>query len=288
MDDRAQAWIAHAAGARSVSSVRSLTHGISSSMMLVDVDGRLLVNRSYEGSIRSERRIHNEVRALAAARRALGTMVPELVAFDATGADAGTPSLVMTALPGQPVMFDLDVVQMAETLERLHAAPVPELLEVATPWFDAARLAVPEWTEDAAAWEQLMTMLERPAPTGTSVFLHRDLHHGNLLWSEGILSGVVDWATACTGPRGFDLAHTRSNLALVNGVDAADAFLSAYSARVVADAHDPWFDAAALVGHVQEAFVGHLAFNAFGARLDDAQLARRADDFARAIVARAE
>jgi Ser/Thr protein kinase RdoA (MazF antagonist) len=53
------------------------------------------------------------------------------------------------------------------------------------------------------------------------VFLHRDYHPGNLLWNDGSLSGIVDWAFSCRGPRGVDVAHTRWNLALVDIVAAA-------------------------------------------------------------------
>ena len=99
------------------------------------------------------------------------------------------------------------------------------------------------------------------------MFLHHDFHHGNVLWSEGRISGVIDWPSASTGPRSIDIAHTRANLALVNGVDVADRFLAAYTERVPGYVHDTWHDTAALVGMVQEGFAGHLAFSAFGAEL---------------------
>jgi Ser/Thr protein kinase RdoA (MazF antagonist) len=113
--------------------------------------------------------------------------------------------------------------------------------------------------------------------------LHRDFHHGNVLWAEGRISGVVDWPCACIGPRGMDVAHTRANLALVNGLEMADRFLAAYAGRVPGYHQNTWWDAAALVGHAHEDFVGVLALNAFGAELDAELLAQRADTFVAAL-----
>ena len=266
-------------------SVRSLTYGITSSLDLIEADGRLLVLRCYdrmESPDAGEHQVENEVRALAAARRVLGSLVPDLVAAEPSGADAGCPSLLMTYLPGRPVIVEVDPVQLAETIARLHAGPVPTDLQVARHWFDVDRLAVPSWTEQPESWKTLITMLNDPAPPAASVFLHRDFHHGNVLWSEGRISGVVDWPFACTGPRGIDIAHTRANLALVNGVAVADRFLSAYTARMPGYHQESWWDAAALVGLAQD-FAGVLAFNAFGAGLGGELLAARADSFAQAL-----
>jgi hypothetical protein len=82
--------------------------------------------------------------------------------------------------------------------------------------------------------------------------------------------------------RDVDLAHTRANLALVNGVGVADRFLAAYVARVPGHQQHAWWDAAALIGIAQE-FAGVLALNAFGATLDAERLAASADRFARAL-----
>jgi aminoglycoside phosphotransferase (APT) family kinase protein len=286
VDGRARRWVEAATSARSVRSVRSLTYGISSSLELLEVDGRALVLRCYDRPERiadAEHDVANEGRALAAARGVLGSLVPELVAADAAGADAGCPSLLMTYLPGAPVLFDLDTEPMADVMTELHASPVPADLEPAQHWFHEDRLAVPSWTRRPDAWTNLISILRRPVPIGEAVFLHRDLHHGNLLWSEGRISGVVDWPCACAGPRGVDVAHTRSNLALVNGVDVADRFLASYASRVAGYEQDPWWDAAALIGHVQEDFAGLLAFSSFGAGVTLEHLAANAERFVESL-----
>ena len=62
----------------------------------------------------------------------------------------------------------------------------------------------------------------------------------------------------------MDLAHTRCNLALVDGVEAAERFLLEYVRANPSYRHDPWWDAAELLTWVDD-FSGVLAFNAFGA-----------------------
>ena len=80
-------------------------------------------------------------------------------------------------------------------------------------------------------------------PPGPSRFIHRDFHGGNVMWAEGEVSGVVDWATACTGPPGIDLARMRLNLAGDLGADAADRFVRAYVEAGGADRYrDPYWD----------------------------------------------
>ncbi len=115
------------------------------------------------------------------------------------------------------------------------------------------------------------------------MFIHRDFHPGNLLWRDGVLSGIVDWAFGCWGPQGAEVAHTRANLALVDGCAAADEFLAEYVRANPSYTHDPWWDAAELLTWDDD-FTGVMAFNAFGAGLDVGLLRGRADDFARSVV----
>ncbi len=60
-------------------------------------------------------------------------------------------------------------------------------------------------------------------------FIHRDFHPGNLLWSRRRLTGIVDWAAACRGPIGCDIAHCRANLRDLADPVTADRFVSIYS-----------------------------------------------------------
>jgi aminoglycoside phosphotransferase (APT) family kinase protein len=53
------------------------------------------------------------------------------------------------------------------------------------------------------------------------VLVHGDYQHFNVLWSQGRLTGVVDWPNAGTGNRGSDVGHCRLNLAVLFGPSAA-------------------------------------------------------------------
>ena len=125
--------------------------------------------------------------------------------------------------------------------------------------------------------------MQDSAPESPLVFMHRDFHPGNLLWDGEDLAGIVDWAVARLGPPGADLAHTRANLALVDGPEAADGFLDAYLALVRSYEHHLWWDAAELYTW-EEDFSGILAFNAFGANLHVDLLHERADAYARSLL----
>ena len=286
MDAQARAWIASVMNAREVRTVRSLSFGIASTVEVIEVGGRDLVLRTYDpGGLLEERPdvVTNEVTALAAACTALGALVPQVVGFDPSGDSAGTPSLLMTYLAGLPVVRNVDGERLAAPIARLHASRLPRDLGPVHHWIEPARATIPEWAREPSAWAALAERLRSPQPAAPSVFVHHDYHPGNVLWTGAEITGIVDWAVSGIGPRGMDIAHTRANLAFVDGVAAADAFLAAYVARVPGYRHDAWWDTADLFGFTD--FTGVLAFNAFGAGLDLDTLHRRADSYAVSLAA---
>jgi aminoglycoside phosphotransferase (APT) family kinase protein len=285
MDAQVRAWVASVTGAGDIRAIRSLSHGVASNVELVAVHGRELVLRTYGAHSLIQampNAVANEVAALTAAGDVLAPLVPQVVDFDPSGASAGSPALIMTLRPGAPVVRDVDVMRLAAPLAQLHGSVLPRGLGPVWRWRDPARAKVPEWTRAPAAWESLADLVRSPSPAAPSVFLHRDYHPGNVLWTGGEITGVVDWATAGIGPRGMDVAHTRANLALIDGVVAADAYLAAYVACVPGYRHVPWWDAADLCGFTD--FSAVLAFNAFGADLDLDTLHARADAYAASLV----
>ena len=78
--------------------------------------------------------------------------------------------------------------------------------------------------------------------------MHRDFHPGNVLWSRGRLTGIVDWANACHGPAGCDIAHCRWNLIELSGFEAADRFQAAYE-RMTGHAFDPFWELGSVLEH---------------------------------------
>jgi len=154
-----------------------------------------------------------------------------------------------------------------------------------TPWFDVEGLAIPSWAEDLGAWHALHDRVRAGAPKTREGFVHRDYHPGNVLWEGGTVSGVVDWVNACIGPLEVDVAHCRPNLAVTHGIEAADAFDSAYRRRTGTPPADPYWDAAALAGS-SDGFEGMLAFRAFGLALTEELITARLNAFARAAARR--
>lgn len=74
------------------------------------------------------------------------------------------------------------------------------------------------------------------------MFIHRDYHPGNVLWSHHQISGIVDWPSACRGPAEADVGHCRANLIGHFGQKAADRFLAIWkTVSGTADYH-PYFD----------------------------------------------
>jgi aminoglycoside phosphotransferase (APT) family kinase protein len=286
-DERAHRWAAEALNASSVREVGSLTFGVTSDVRLLDADGEPVVLRRYTSGPVEEgsRLIEAELVALTEAAAVFGELVPKPLVSDASGLRAGRPALLMSYLPGSALIHELDLRRSADALTNLHRSTVPTTLPPAHEWLDYEQLTAPAWTESRAAWQALAELLRGPAPTATAVFLHADYHPGNLLWQDGKLTGIVDWPFASRGPAAIDVAHMRTNLALIEGPDQADAFLRAYSELNPTYVHDPWWDARDLCSFGDD-FGGVLAFNAFGARFTSLQLQKRADAYAIALAER--
>jgi aminoglycoside phosphotransferase (APT) family kinase protein len=75
---------------------------------------------------------------------------------------------------------------------------------------------------DAARQAAATPLVDEP------VLVHGDYQHFNVLWSNGRLTGVVDWPNAATGNRGSDVGHCRLNLAVLFDAATADAYLETY------------------------------------------------------------
>jgi len=256
----ARAWVADVIGdGARVRRCRSMPGATSSAVTALDVEterGSLLrlVLRQYvdEAVLASEPRAVEREAAVLAAVAYQAVPVPRLVGTDPTGAGCGVPALLMTRLPGSPkqrprghVARFLD--DLAAPLVDIHAARCP-----AEPTFPAYRpyhpasssgpLGPPAWTSHHDAWTRAIAVHAAPMPSHASVLIHRDYHPGNVLWSRGAITGVVDWAWGCRGPAAVDVAHCRTNLVLSLGADAADRFLGAWQRAAGVHEYDPSWD----------------------------------------------
>ncbi|GAB3020643.1 hypothetical protein GCM10011376_23110 [Nocardioides flavus (ex Wang et al. 2016)] len=173
-----------------------------------------------------------------------GTPVPAptTLALDAEGAVAGVAAHLMTRLPGAP-MTDVDggsVRAMADLLSTVHAQWPAEPFRTYQSWAWPEKWVVPAWTRHPRAWERAFDVLAAPAPAYAPTFLHRDFGHRNLLWSDGAISGIVDWVETSTGPAWLDAAHAASNLAVMCATALGEDLLEAYAPLAPEPPHPYW------------------------------------------------
>jgi len=247
----ARAWVASAAR-EPVVSVQRLAGASSTAVhRLVTTSGASLVVRRYlwPGFLADEpiapRREANAL-AFACSR---GLPVPELAAVDLDGSEIGdgVPTLLMTYLPGWPVAAP-DPMALAELLAAIHATDATGLGHDYFRWFADIELSPPRKATNARLWSRAFDVWSAEMSDFKPVLIHRDFHPGNVLWRRGRASGVVDWANACRGPIGCDVAHCRNDLIRTTGFDAADAFETAYRELTGFDL-DPYWEIASVIDH---------------------------------------
>lgn len=241
MTPEARRWLERATGAAVLRS-RPLSGGIAAAVEAVDVrdgSGRLsrLVLKVYLPDPTEPDQPAREARSLRIARRG-GLPVPGVVALDAGGAETGEPALLLTRLPGRHRLRPRGdwrpfVTTLLQLLCRVH--------EVA-----AAGEGLPAYEPYLAA--RVRELAGEAPPGGPRVFMHRDFHQANVLWSRGRVTGIVDWVHGCVGPAWADLAHLRWNLFDLVGDEAAD-FAVAEFARLRPELppYQPYWDVATAV-----------------------------------------
>lgn len=183
-------------------------------------------------------RVEREVNALEAlCRREIPA--PRLLAYDATGSDAGVACLVMTRMRGsvvlQPSTPTIWAGRLAELQAEIHRLP-PTLAARTPGWFEMADLAAEyDWISDTGLRRAAVAAARE---TGLEdAFVHGDYQQFNVLWRRGEVSGVLDWTMTGIGASGIDVGHTRLNLAALYSSELANFYLRAYerAAETVVD-----------------------------------------------------
>ena len=258
---QALAWAAARLGGPVVSA-RALRGGMSSAVHLLTVaDGagrrRRAVLRRYvrpELNAAEPDIAEREARALRAAGAA-DVPTPALLAVDPAGTEAGVPAVLMSRLPGRVDWWPSDtgrwVCRLAGVLPAIHGAPLPPagLIGPFAPDLPAS-YQPPPWARYPRIWDRATAISRGPAPVLPQVLVHRDFHPGNVLWRRGMISGVVDWQAACTGPAVIDVAHCRVNL-LAFGTGAAERF-TAWWQHATGAAYHPWADVVTITGFLDD------------------------------------
>jgi aminoglycoside phosphotransferase (APT) family kinase protein len=202
-----------------------------------------------------------EVRWLPQLAPRLTLPVPRVVATGRATADYPFPWAVVRWLDGDDALArpltDLPdaAAQLARLVAELRAIPVPaeavpgsEGFERGGPLSDRAAY-VQEWLPrceglmDVAAVRRVWDdALAAPAWNGPPVWLHADLHQGNVLVRDGRLAGVLDFGAVCTGDPAYDvtagyhLLDRGSRATFVSMVDADDATVARARGLVVSSA----------------------------------------------------
>jgi Ser/Thr protein kinase RdoA (MazF antagonist) len=247
-------WIARATGAsvvrvdRLAGASSTAVHGLTLS------DGARAVLRRYvwPGFLIDEPLAPvREVDALRFAH-ARGLPVPEPIAADATGAAIGDgiPALLMSFVRGRAIA-EPDLHALAEVAATIHSIDADALGHDYFPWYESYDLRPPASSTWPELWETADAHRRAARPPYEPRLIHRDFHPGNVLWSRGRATGVVDWANGCRGPWGCDIAHCRANLVSLSGPDAADRFLAEYEA-LTGRRYDWFWEMASILEHDAE------------------------------------
>jgi len=236
--------------------VEALEGGNSSAVHRLTMDGppSPVILRCYVRDwVRDEPEIpFNEALALSLRAGHPEIPAPRLLASDPAGTVGGVPMTLMTAVSGAVVWnpSDLDgwLRGLADLAERIHRLPVSPSLSDWRPY--RPEDVPPPWTRYPRAWETALAAYHGPRPAADRVFLHRDFHPGNVLWTGGEITGVVDWTATCAGPPEEDIAHCRANLARHHDLATADRFLRMWLAAAGRTAYDPYYDLVTVVSMV--------------------------------------
>lgn len=260
LSDRALRWVIDAVHPEAeVLSAQRLKGGISSPVHAVSLrvngEDRHVVLRQIDNEewLREQPDlVAREAESLRRASRAVGVQIPAVVAFDERGSRCGMPALLMTRLEGKVVLEPEDrsgwLDGMAQTLTRIHEVETDDFPWTFVPYCNASSLDTSSWSKVSEKWQIAAGIVTDTRPSYITRFIHRDFHPANVLWSEGAVSGAVDWVNGCTGPAGVDVGHCRVNLALLYDVRTADEFLSSYKQHAGDSfTYDPYWDLVTLI-----------------------------------------
>jgi aminoglycoside phosphotransferase (APT) family kinase protein len=234
--------------------VRRLSGGITATMLVLTTASgdravlRLMTNEPWRAHGAAMTTRERETQLMLADT---GVPAPRSIALDPEGTRTGDAAHLMTLLPGamDEQRHDDDYLQeLAVTLAAIHALRPARRPRDYQSWAVPAKRLVPDWATDPAAWRRAFAVVDQEPPAYEGTFLHRDFQPRNVLWSEGRLSGVVDWVETSWGPAGLDVAHCRTHLAFTHGTAVADRFAEAYVEATARREPAPYWDVLDLVG----------------------------------------
>ena len=241
--------------------------------------------REYEKDIFTSEEIFNEEQSLNTAGL-LNINTPKVINVDPYGSVNGHLLLLMTKIDGH---VDLDITNnhsflssLAEALVKLHDNQITDDESRYERYQQPEAIIIPSWTNVPEVWGKLKRIAHLPAPGSEEAFIHRDFHPANVLWEDDCISGVVDWVNACTGPKSVDIGHCRWNLAMLEGVEAADEFLDEYiNAAPKNFIHHIYWDIVSLMDVLEDPLVAYPGWKTFNRDdITEEIMISRMDDYA--------
>jgi aminoglycoside phosphotransferase (APT) family kinase protein len=181
---------------------------------------------------------------------------PHPLLLDASGAHFGVPCMVVSRLPGRPVLYPrswhLFITRLAASLAAVHRL-TPEVADLSHLAGASGSSRIEERMSGPLhhrlrenrlaerAWSVLRERRDSIPPVAPAL-MHDDFWPGNTVWYRGRLSGIVDWGSACIGDPRTDVAQCRVDLTLMYGGDRAEEFARAYEKLTAPEAlRDLWF-----------------------------------------------
>jgi aminoglycoside phosphotransferase (APT) family kinase protein len=213
-----------------ITDARPLTGGVTGAVVGLDLSGpgnsmRRLVLKLYRPDPSEPDSAWREARILKLLE-STELPLPRVVAIDRYGAVSGWPALLMTRMPGRRRMRPREpepwLQALAELGRRIHSLAIShDALPRYLAWGVDDPLPVPPWWTKPEIWKRAVEIFRGPAPEEPRVFIHRDFHPGNVLWTGSRPSAIVDWLHGCLGPASVDVAHCGLNLWLDLGPEVA-------------------------------------------------------------------
>ncbi|WP_051621045.1 phosphotransferase family protein [Paenibacillus sp. UNC451MF] len=292
LSERSLKWVIHSIHSRAVvRSVRQLLGGTSSLILHLSLEVEETVQEvvlrlfdNTEWLLEEPDAAHHEAECLRWAAKA-GLPTPQLIACDVTGSECDMPAVLMTWIEGRVQLEPTDLKSwvngLAETLAAIHSVEANDFPWIYSPYIDVASPEKPSWSNVPQLWDAAIRIVQGPQPAAEPCFIHRDYHPGNVLWIGEKISGVVDWANGCRGPAAIDVGHCRRDLALLHGIPAADAFLSAYMLHAGERfRYDPYWDLLSLMDTLFGSPTVDPGWEAFGMNgLTDEMMRKRTDEY---------
>ena len=290
LNEKWKLWIEHELGV-SVKSMKRLYGGVSSLIHEVETENGNFVLCQFD----NEEWLQDEPDLVSHESSSLRIAsngdfpAPLFLAADETGEKSGMPSILMSKVDGKVVLEPEDFLVwtngLAKVLSEIHQIKAQDFSWRYAPYMNRENVKIPEWTAKPDVWKLALSRFHGTEPKFRETFIHRDFHPANVLWNDGIVSGIVDWPNACLGSAGIDVGHCRVNLALLHGVEIADLFLEAYRRHATEFVYDSYFDIVSIFDFIDRPLTVYRGWTDLGVEeLTDRMMETRMDAFMESVV----